>query len=860
MSVMGLSGKISVARVLGCLAPLWVFLSACTGLLCFSPQADALDDPKGVTNVLPDAEIRLECDRFGVGETSRRGEWAGIRLVLTDTSAKPREVLVRITGIDADGDRPVEQREVTLNPGVAQSVWMYVHLPFTYVPGEGLVASVSEALDGGVAPDGGRGYRPGNLLARATLAPNGNSVMNPTQGLIGIVGQRALGMQPYNALSINPNFGQNETWHPYTHENQQLVIGLSGEDMPDRWMGLVQFDVIVWGKGEPGELRGDKAQAVREWIERGGHLVIVLPSVGQNWTNEKVNDLFDVMPKVGVGQIENADLSAYRPLLIGTPKAQYPKTGNVHTFRVLPDAGVAEATPILNGPDGKCVVVRRAVGAGAVTLVGIDLNSTAFSQSDAIDADVFWNRVLGRRGWLERPASAMPRGAVVSRVAWFLDRGVGELISQSGRTALGLLVAFVVFGLYWAIAGPLGFFGLKAKGWQRHAWVGFLGAGGVFTAIAWGGATVLRPHRVEARHFTIIDHVYGEGRERARMFASVLIPTYGESRIGLTDDGGSAAITPWEPPIDEAGWAGFPDARDYLIDTRAPSSLNVPTRATVKQVQLDWSGGPLWNMPVPQGVAGTPGVLTLDPTGGGSSGRPLVSGILVHKLPGTLTKVRVVVVRGQTTLKPVRSKRTDIDNYPQVQGEAFDVSQWAPNTPLDLAVTTAPLARADSRNLVPWLNALTPGTMGIGLSQQENTDYVHSFEDRMWALTFMGYLKPMDTPSDTLANLPAAQRTCLHGYDLSRWLTQPCVIIMGFLGDEAADAPSPVPLAVDGKAVKTLGRTFVRWVYPLPANPPAYPSETELQPGTPDEQRPEGAPDSPQDGADAPQGGTTDPQ
>ncbi|MFA6046396.1 MAG: hypothetical protein WC718_15535, partial [Phycisphaerales bacterium] len=186
---MGLSGNRSIHHAPRGLTPLLALLALCAGFLFNSPQTLAFEPAKGVIDVLPDAEVRIECDRFGVGDTSRRGEWTGIRLVLTDTSAKPREVLVRLTSTDADGDSPVEQREITLNPGVAQSVWMYLHLPSNYVAGEGLVASVSEALEGGQAPDGSRGYRAGALLARATLAPNANSISHPSQGLLGVVGE-----------------------------------------------------------------------------------------------------------------------------------------------------------------------------------------------------------------------------------------------------------------------------------------------------------------------------------------------------------------------------------------------------------------------------------------------------------------------------------------------------------------------------------------------------------------------------------------------------------------------------------------------------------------------------------------------
>lgn len=852
MCVMGLSGKVGCHVSPSGFAPLWALLALCAGLLVSPARAPAYEPPKGITQVLSGSEVRLEVDHFGVGDTARRGEWCGVRLLLTDSGSKPREVLVRLAGTDADGDHPVQQREVTLNPGVAQSVWMYLRLPFNYVAGEGLIASVYEALDGGIAPDGGRGYRAGALLARGTLDPKSNSVQHPAQGLIGVVGERSLGLAPYNGLSLSTG-GPNDVFHPYTHENSFFAVGLTGAEMPDRWMGLTQFDVIVWGKGEPGELRGDKANAMREWITRGGHLVVVLPAVGQNWTNEKVNELFDVMPQVAVARVENANLSDFRPLLIGTRRPQFPARGTIHTFRVLDGIDPGVTTPILDAPDGKCVVVRRTVGAGAVTFIGIDLNATAFSQFDAVDADIFWHRVLGRRGWLIRPAQTGPGrpAGFTSRSVWALDKGVGELINQSGRTALGLLAGLVVFVLYWAIAGPAGYFLLKAKGWQRHAWVSFLGASGVFTAVAWGGATLLRPQRVDVRHVTVLDHVYGQARERARMFASVLIPSYGEARIGVTEDGGSVTVSPWEAPVDQPGWTGFPDARSYLIDTRSPSSLNVPTRATVKQVQVDWSGGPPWGMPLPQGPDGAPGRLTLDPNGGGASGNPLVNGVLVHKLPGTLKQVKVIVVRGQTTLKPVRGKRGDTENLPLVRGEAYDYSEWAPQTPLDLGTLTSPITKSEARQLLPWLNSLTPGSVGNGLTE-ESGEYARGFDDRLRAMTFMGYLKPADSGENAPAP-PAAQRWCLHGYDLNRWLTQPCVIVLGFLDSGQGDGPSPVPLTVDGKLVPTSGRTLVRWVYPLPGEAPAYPSEAEIKPGAADETSPEPKDQALPEGAGQPQ-------
>jgi len=92
------------------------------------------------------------------------------------------------------------------------------------------------------------------------------------------------------------------------------------------------------------------------------------------------------------------------------PERPFPKTGIVHTFKPSPDALPSEAIRVLNNPEGECIVVRRLVGAGAITLIGLDLNQTRSSQFELIDADVFWHRILGRRGSLEPPKNANQPG------------------------------------------------------------------------------------------------------------------------------------------------------------------------------------------------------------------------------------------------------------------------------------------------------------------------------------------------------------------------------------------------------------------------------------------------------------------
>ena len=54
------------------------------------------------------------------------------------------------------------------------------------------------------------------------------------------------------------------------HEVTEIVEGLTAADLPDRWQGLACFDAIAWIGADIGELRGETARALREWVRRGG--------------------------------------------------------------------------------------------------------------------------------------------------------------------------------------------------------------------------------------------------------------------------------------------------------------------------------------------------------------------------------------------------------------------------------------------------------------------------------------------------------------------------------------------------------------------------------------------------------------
>lgn len=753
-------------------------------------------DPAVETDAADQVAIRVE--NFGVGDMVRAGEWAGIHLALTDRAEKPREVAVQLHIADGDGDTTLYQRIVILNPSREMGVWLYARLPWDMTQGKVLRISVSEASpreDGSVEVGRQIAWKPIPLPR----------VVSANEAMLAVIGQATLGFDQYAA------FYQDRETSPGAHEASVLAAGLTPQVLPDMWMGLGSFETILWSQGDPATLPGEsQASALREWINRGGHLVIVLPDVGNTWS-AGANPLADLMPACKVDSLEDADLAPYAPLLSGRSAERKVIRGALHRFMIAPDTPLAEATPLITGPHG-IIAVRRLVGTGMVTLIGLDLADRKLGQTIGIRADVFWPRILGKRAAALSQAeiSALATKTQLARAqpTMQIDEQIPSEIAKSREASVGIILGLIVFVTYWLIAGPLGFGLLRAKGLERHSWVLFVGAAGVFTAVAWAGASMLRPKLEQAWHYTLLDHVYGQPVERIRAFVSVLLPRYGEQTVTLGDPSADKAwretLTPWSDPAADSRPA-FPDARSYEADVRSMTSLTVPARSTIKTFQADWCGGPRWSMPVPAGPDQAP---MLD-----SSGR--LSGTLIHNLPGALKEVHIFLVRRQVGESALRYRETFTPQPLVAEVYAWREESWAPEAPLPLSgYAAAPAANAKDKleNIIPKLSIMDR-TLPASTKPEDLDDMISLY----------GVLEQPDPTATGLGTgkVPAVvRRRMVHTLDLAEWFTQPCLIIIGRL----EDVQLPMPMSVDGHLLDgrdrpCSGRTVVRWVYPLSPMP-----------------------------------------
>lgn len=787
-----------------------------------------IGSPVGAQEVQrPGDEVQLSIVSFGVGGLARESEWTGVQVQMQDLGSSSRDVILRLTIPDEDGDQTQYDRVVTANPGVLQSFWLYCWLPPRSAGVEYELKAFEAIDDGGADGPADIGFRAGRLLG---AVPIYNPAIQPASiGLIGVLGSYQIGLDQYGyTIGNNP-------WMLFGHELQRTSPGLSIDNLPDRWQGLLTLDTLVWStattaSNDPGRLTPEKARAIREWVERGGHLVIIMQSSGDPWFLGS-HPLRSILPDIKTPQrTEAVDLEPYRALLTESEESELPEDAVVYTFVPSDEAGRTDAMPVLNNADDECVAIRRVLGSGMVTVVGLPLTNGGLRRAGLPEPEPIWHRLLGMRGDVQRPdqLNDQQKADVGNRSLLLFDEGVGGAISKTGTAVQGVFFGIVVFVLYWLLAGPLGYALLKHKKLTQHAWMAFVIGIAGFTAVAWLGATALRPKQSTISHLSFVEQVHGQDLQRARSWFSAMLPSYGQATLSSVDpesQSGFAAqesanlLIPWESPDGSSVLGGgFPDNSGYRVQARAPSALTVPTRATTKSFYAEWSGAPQWQMPYPVGELGGVGDGVLSIEGA------VVSGEVAHGLPEALKDVLVFVISREAPInRPGQNLGRRMIAQTSVHVPNFGEGGWEPGRAVELRDITS-LGANDQRNL---RTNYFESAVRYGVDRSGITTNRGSLSDRLIASRFMSQFEPPRfgaAQSDPVGQRLASRRM-LHNWDLGRWFTQPTLIIMGVLEVETGDAdPSamPTPIWINGRRVPSSGTTIVTWIYPLDPQPPVF--------------------------------------
>lgn len=815
------------------------------------------------------AQVSITLDQFGVGDRFRSGDWTGVRIAVRSDLPEPRAVRLEWEIPDADGDLAVSTRSFVLAPGQSFTRWLYGRLPPTRSPAE---------LEGAVftlrlheEDDGVRGEE----LAVARVSPATAAVpglgVGLDEGLVGLIGSGRLGLEAYEV----PPPGLASI--PALNERTILAGAIGVEGLPDHWEGLSSFEALVWAGDDPAtrpeSVSIDAGRAVLEWVRRGGMLVLVLPETGNPWSlgaaasTGRRNFLAETLAGLAFERRESVpiremlpalsksmslrDRTAAMPVALFDASTLPPPWVPVLAFPAphAAQSGLVDAKP--NSIEGRFFAVERPLGFGRIAVVGLDLDALrrrSLQDGGLPQADCVWNPLLGRRGdTLTSTEYAALDGAdprrLVRRPTEIEVLGgplIASRIDLAGEAAVGLLAAMALFGLYWLLAGPLGFGVLRRLHRERMSWLLFVAVAAVFAVVAWAGSLGLRQGRTRIVHLTFLDQVarnpagdpYAGGPndpqfQRAFSWFTASLPGYGTAEISLeTTSGQRDLLSSWlAPPGDLRG--GFPDTARYEVDQVAPNSLEVPSRATASTFAANWLGSlpPAWG-DLPRVDPEAP----VEPWIDLAAGTVSLRGRLIHGLASDLEDVRIIHINPWRTPLPriagTPAVVTDSGETPQ-HGRFVIVPSWPAGTPLDLEKALYPIGPASAtRGSADGLAAQLRGRYYEPYAAQAGIfrpDSDRTAPEEVVRQLDMLSLYSMLTPPPYLQNPPTGRdtvriaREVAREADLGPWLDRPCLLVIGYLRQSAI----PIPITVDGSTPPSEGWTVIRWILPLPPLPPA---------------------------------------
>jgi hypothetical protein len=463
------------------------------------------------------------------------------------------------------------------------------------------------------------------------------------------------------------------------------------------------------------------------------------------------------------------------------------------------------------------VIVSQQRGFGRVTLVGIDLSSRDLGVLP--NGSRLWHAICNWQSPALRPEEIRDKldkqtiAPIFNRTAVDMGTLVGPQVAMKGTYNTALLIAMLLFAAYWLISGPVSFFFLKHKSREKHAWSAFVVTVILFSIFSWSTAIAFRPTNSRIEHFSIIDIDPQQQQIRASSWLSLFVAHHGNVDVRIADNANSTSnqnliASPGFPPVQTN--SGFLDPQSYHFAGNAPGDVQIPFRATAKQLAINWQAG--YSDPMAPGYE----------SGNFIQGQiKLVNnfpvGRLTHQLPKPLEAVLFVYCPGDGKTPLVWREKED----------------WRPNVPL--LVNPASIRKIDRLVMTPtrptandwdgYLWSLQHANKPLQrLINADNPDLQLASNEIRTGVEMLSFYDMLPPPAYWQLGTAFGSETPMHflrslGRDLdwSNLTVFPRLILIGYM----EDAPLPIPLLVDQKPVAGRGRVAVRYMIHLTASPAA---------------------------------------
>lgn len=770
-----------------------------------------LSTPSLVQAQMHDVRLVIDPHQVGLQGIVQPGTWTPLRVTLHNEAAQPRQVVCQWMLPDADGDMIYAQRRVTLSPQQTHDAWLYA--------APSIATNIKTTWFVRVLDD-----ETSQVLATQKISPI--NLVRTQHTVVAITGSSMLGLQPYASDATQ-------------HEPIMFLRDVDPAWLPDRWHGLSLIQSLIWtpNSTDPAsaEISPTTHRAIRHWVRRGGHLVVILPTVGDTWFHCPLSGL---LPAVRAHRVHEAP----RPAWLGRSNTRRSPQVDYKFFTPLEGVG-DEVSVLLKDRDSRALVVARSYGLGRVTLVGVDLTDSRILKQHLPNGPDFWKAVFG---WQSPALSDQQIEAEIKRKMIApsdrrdhheLDRFIPRLIAMQETATPAVLAAIIIFGLYWLAAGPVGYAVLKKRGHTQHSWVAFVAVVLVVSVMTWGGAILMRPQHTHIEHVTILDVDTTHGWMRAHSWLSLFVPRQAKVKLAIPPPGESPD-EPSKTPLHESpgsaeviqestqtlatagvdadtNESGFIDSQPYTLQAASPDQAQLPIRATAKQVEIQYmiktgsssryAAGSHWGLT-------TTGIQVVNAR---------IVGTLRHHLPGPVKNLLLVYCPGdgQTPLVWRRGQPWPAD-------QILDLRKELPAT-----YRLTPLVRRfrydydpiKSRYIRKWKDEGHLGfLMGGKKANQPQSPHaqpaqglplatdqlVHAIE----MLSFYSLLPPPDfRMMEFYPRVANYDRALARSLDLSPLTAMRRLILIGHV----EEAPIPVPLTVDGQTSPSDGWTVVRWICPI---------------------------------------------
>lgn len=390
------------------------------------------------------ADAEVENLRVGFGERNqfKLGAWTPVRVQVRGGGTERFRGLMEVSVPDDEGIPTRVRQRVDVGPGQVQG-----YVAYARPGGRGADFEVR------FYDESGRRVGRDAVLASNRLAFD---ALLPGEELILALGNP----QGVEQVSSLPGYGRGTQDRGLSY----VVARLDALDdqLPGRWVGYDAVRAVVLDANDRGlmdALAGGKAEALKQWVARGGHLVV---AGAAQWQRLADSPLAEALPAVPAGQvrIQSLDLRA----LESFASSNVPIPGEQPVMVAKLDRVEARRGKVLSAVAGVPLVVRGPFGFGRVTLIGVDVDQNPFASWE--DRDLFWSKALD----LPRAVEA-PGGGPAARLAGgqIFVSGVNDLSSALRRglerfEGIKLIpfgwVAFFIF-LYILLIGPGDYLFLK---------------------------------------------------------------------------------------------------------------------------------------------------------------------------------------------------------------------------------------------------------------------------------------------------------------------------------------------------------------------------------------------------------------